>query len=275
MIRRTRGSSIALAVAMLLASTVVALAKKPKLPPDHDPGGQAIILLTTGIDYTKPELAARLARDGEGDLIGWDTIDGDNRPYVTNGEGTAQAIALGKAPGTRIVVIRIDPGKAPSLMTGLQFVGRMPGRVIVMPELAGDVTLRTPLFTAFGQLADHTFIVPAGPVDDLNKSLAIVLPENVLTVAPKTSPPDVTAYAYSRGQLLVDATSPSNAVAEFLPALFACSSAEIAQLSLLKPSLRRLTDALPKPNSKSIPTTPAACRISVAPHQLAPIQSPE
>ncbi len=243
--------------------SATALAKKPKLPPGHDPGGQAIIILTTGIDYTQPELAARLARDGEGDLIGWDTIDGDNRPFATDGEGTALAIALGNAPGVRIVVIRIDPNKAASLMTAVQFVARMPGRVIVMPQLPGEVALRTPLFTAFGQLADRTFIVPAVPLDDPNKSPAIVLPENVLTVAARTSPADSTAYAFSRGQLILDVMSPSNAVAEFLPALFACSSTEIAQLSVLAPKLRRLTGALPRPNSKS--TAPAACRISVVP----------
>ena len=63
--------------------------KKPKLPPGLDPGGPAIVLLTTGIDYTKPAVASRLARDGEGDLIGLDTIDGGNLPYAANGEGTA------------------------------------------------------------------------------------------------------------------------------------------------------------------------------------------
>ena len=50
--------------------------KKPKLPPGLDPGGQAIVLLTTGIDYTKPELASRLARD---DVVLTLVKDGDHR----------------------------------------------------------------------------------------------------------------------------------------------------------------------------------------------------
>ena len=67
----------AVAVVLAIVGSAAAQPKKPKLPPGLDPGGVAIVLLTTGIDYTKPELAVRLARDGEGELIGWDAVDGD------------------------------------------------------------------------------------------------------------------------------------------------------------------------------------------------------
>lgn len=36
----------------------------PRLAPGRDPGGTAVAILADGFDYTKPELAAVLARDG-------------------------------------------------------------------------------------------------------------------------------------------------------------------------------------------------------------------
>jgi len=63
--------AILLHLIAVAAFAVAALAqeKKPPLPPGRDPGGVAIALVTTGIDYTVPEVAQRLARDGEGELI--------------------------------------------------------------------------------------------------------------------------------------------------------------------------------------------------------------
>jgi hypothetical protein len=55
-----------LLAAILLISPVEAQEKKPPLPPGRDPGGQAVALISTGIDYTRLDIAARLARDGEG-----------------------------------------------------------------------------------------------------------------------------------------------------------------------------------------------------------------
>ena len=70
-------------VAMLMLSWPIGvLASEPKVPPGLDPGGVAIALLGDGVDYTKPELAKRLARDGEGDLIAWDFVDNAIRPYA-------------------------------------------------------------------------------------------------------------------------------------------------------------------------------------------------
>ena len=82
-------------VPILAAVLVIALAAtgasaqspaKPKVPPGTDPGGTAIALIAHGVDYTDPEIAPRLARDGEGDIIGWDFIAGDNKPYAAGAE---------------------------------------------------------------------------------------------------------------------------------------------------------------------------------------------
>src|SRR5215467_9057175 len=60
--------------------------KKPPVPPGRDPGGVAVALI--GIDYTLPAVARRLARDGEGELIGWDLQDQDRKPFDSS-KGTA------------------------------------------------------------------------------------------------------------------------------------------------------------------------------------------
>ena len=70
--------------ALASAPMAVAQTKKPPLPPGRDPGGIAIALLTTGIDCTLPHIARGLGRDGEGELIGFDLADGDNRPFGDN-----------------------------------------------------------------------------------------------------------------------------------------------------------------------------------------------
>ncbi len=72
-------TTVALAALTLIVS-LPALAADPKVPTGLDPGGTAIGLVTTGIDYTDPEIAARLARDGEGEAIGMDLVDGERLP---------------------------------------------------------------------------------------------------------------------------------------------------------------------------------------------------
>ncbi len=57
-----------------------------------------MVLLTRGLDYTRPEIAKLLARDGEGELIGWDFVDNDNRPFV-KGADTMADVALALAAG--------------------------------------------------------------------------------------------------------------------------------------------------------------------------------
>ncbi len=76
---KLRAASFALAAA--LAATP-ALAADPPVPIGQDPGGTAVAIISTGIDYTIPEIAKSLARDGEGEIIAWDFVDGDNRPYA-------------------------------------------------------------------------------------------------------------------------------------------------------------------------------------------------
>jgi len=156
--------------ALAFGPTALAQTRKPALPPGSDPGGAAIALLTTGIDYTVPDLARRLARDGEGELIGFDLQDGDNRPFAAagnetrasrGGDGTALARAIG-SPGRRIVPVRVDPTDPASLARAVAFVAKTPARIVVVPMWSATQADWEPFRQAASHFRDLLFIVAAG-----------------------------------------------------------------------------------------------------------------
>jgi hypothetical protein len=159
---------------VLTAFAAAAQGKDPKVPPGRDPGGVAVALLSSGIDYTVPEIAGRLARDGEGEIIAWDFIDNDNRPFdVTGwqtpanrgGEAADVAAHLANAAahsGVRIVSVRVDPADPATLARAVAFVARTPARVVAVPMWSD----RAEDWELFRQAASHftelLFVVAAG-----------------------------------------------------------------------------------------------------------------
>jgi hypothetical protein len=131
----------------------------------------AIGLLGTGIDYTIPEIARRLARDGEGELVGWDFVDNDNRPFRSGraapdagawgASTTALALAIG-VPGRRIVPVRIDPGDARSLARAVAFLAQTPARIVVVPAWSRRQDDWEPFRQAATHFKDLLFVIPAG-----------------------------------------------------------------------------------------------------------------
>ncbi len=126
--------------ALAVAAEATARDKDPRVPPGRDPGGVAVALVSTGIDYTLPEVASRLARDGEGEVIGWDFADGDALPFdmgrgQTSAGGDATALArlvLAEAPGARLVPVRIGSEQSGSLARAVAFVGQTPARIALL-----------------------------------------------------------------------------------------------------------------------------------------------
>ncbi|MEM9356841.1 MAG: hypothetical protein AAGB04_11555, partial [Pseudomonadota bacterium] len=111
-------------------------ASEPKVPPGLDPGGVAIALLGDGVDYTKPEIAKRLARDGEGDLIAWDFVDNDIRPYAKAGQSTLDAEYLITASaGVSLVIVKEPAGNNAAAIGHMStFVVRTPARIVAWPD---------------------------------------------------------------------------------------------------------------------------------------------
>ena len=158
-LQRLIGAIAAVVLAFALCQAVLAQgaapppppAAKPPVPAGRDPGGIAIALIVTGVDYTHPEIKDRLARDGEGDIIGIDLIDGDNRPYAAtslpgNEDGAVDTILARRILSTyrhaRLVPIRVDPNNKVMLARALAFAATTPWRAAQSP------TWRSPWATA-------------------------------------------------------------------------------------------------------------------------------
>lgn len=148
--------------------------KKPPVPPGRDPGGIAIAMIATGVDYTHPEIRDRLARDGEGDILGIDLIDGDNRPYAAtslpgNEAGAIDTILARRILSTyrhaRLVPVRIDLNDKVMLARALAFTAATPARIVAVPFWGDDKETWEFFRQAAEQIPDHLLIVPAGDAD--------------------------------------------------------------------------------------------------------------
>jgi subtilisin family serine protease len=53
----------------------------PPVPPGPDPGGVTVAQVDSGVTYTLPLIAERLARDADGAMLGYDFWDMDPRPF--------------------------------------------------------------------------------------------------------------------------------------------------------------------------------------------------
>ena len=177
----------AVAVAGLLAAVAAAPGQtaKPKLLPGRDPGGVAVALIGPGIDYRHAAIADRLARDGEGEVIGWDFTDDDRHPFepATSGEGTVlAAIILKEAPAARLVPLRVAANDGLALARAVVHAAHGPARIVVVPILRADNW--EPVRQAAQHFAHILFVVAGGEDLARDKTLAAVLElPNVLSVA--------------------------------------------------------------------------------------------
>jgi hypothetical protein len=101
----------------------------PPVPDGADPGGVPVALVDTGVNYLLPAIAARLARDPDGALLGYDYWDLDRRPFdahpvhspffpMRHGTQTA-SLLLAEAPVTRLLAYRYprpDMGRMAALI---------------------------------------------------------------------------------------------------------------------------------------------------------------
>lgn len=177
-----REAVLAFVSSLCLASALAAESAEPRVPAGMDPGGVAVALIGGGVDYTASDIAARLARDGEGELIGWDFADDDRRPFAggVDGNGTALArIVLAEAPSARLAVFRVAPAPGATLVRAAAYASQSPARIVLLPASGNGSEDLKPLRQAAAHFKDRLFIVPAGgaPVAGLSAL------ENVLVVA--------------------------------------------------------------------------------------------
>jgi Subtilase family len=146
--------STKITILLLLAPLCAAagsLDAKPPVPPGVDPGGLAIAIVGNGIDYGRSDIARRLARDGEGELIGWDFADNDRRPFKSTDElesvgythrGTAVALTLLKrTKSARLIAVKIPAENDSAVIKSLALVAQTPARVAVLTLKHNSVAL--------------------------------------------------------------------------------------------------------------------------------------
>jgi hypothetical protein len=192
---RRRLAAIALAAGLCAAAGLAraqTLEPKPPVPPHRDPGGVAIALFGSGIDYTLPAIAARLARDGEGEPIAWDFGDGGRHPFdrerggasaIAGGDATAIASLILAEGSARLVPVRIPPGQLELLAQAVGFVAQTPARVVVLPMWSADAASWQQFRAAASHFKAVLFIAAAGEgADPATLYPAALGLDNVLTV---------------------------------------------------------------------------------------------
>lgn len=205
----------AAAAAVLMAATAVGAetparpAAKPKVPIGVDPGGVAVAVIGDGIDYTRPEVVSRLARDGEGFIVGFDVVDRDRQPYAAAPPegtcGTAPAAAsctrehpawtvLREAPRARIGIFRVAPDDPRQTAEAIAMIAQSPARIVLL-QRAPPVDLLREAARRFPQLS---FKVPApvgGYPPDIAASanVAVGCVEGPPAATAPASPPDGSA----------------------------------------------------------------------------------
>jgi len=167
-----------------LATSANAQMRDPRAPPGLDPGGVAVALAAIeGIDYLQPQIASRLARDGEGEPIAWDFVDGDPHPYAVDGKASEVVkTLLREAPASRLVYLRTVI-ETRTLGQTVAFAGQSPARVLVIAARSPRAEDWAAFQEAARFFAHLLIIVPVstGPGPHFPASLAL---DNLLTVVP-------------------------------------------------------------------------------------------
>lgn len=164
-------ATIAVAL-MLIASPAMAGDGEPPVPPGKDPGGVAVALIDTGVNYTLPHVAKRLARDAQGKLLGHDFADDDDSPFdivpgpkrsIDRHHGTSVAsILLREAPGARLAPYRFHPSDYETFASIVEHIAAGPARIVSMSLGGYKEADWIPLRDAAAAHPELLFIVSAG-----------------------------------------------------------------------------------------------------------------
>lgn len=153
----------------LSALTATAQSKDPPVPPGRDSGGIPVAVIGPGLDYTLPHLAQMLARDGEGEITGYDFADEDRRPFEVKGataeigRGTRVAeIVIGEGQAATLIAVRAKMDDAITLTKAIKFAAQSPARIIAI-DRAFVTPIDMEMFTSAARhYREHLFIVMAG-----------------------------------------------------------------------------------------------------------------
>jgi hypothetical protein len=238
----------------------------PKLAPGRDPTGIPVAIVGPGIDYRLGEVAKRLARDGEGELIGWDFVDNDTTPFEP-ADGCAAAgpcdtaavsaaqggrLLLSEAKRSRLIVLRTPDGDPRSFAAAVVFAARSPARII--PVLAASSAASGPdwplVIEAARRFSNLLFIVPAyGPPINVPGFENVAI-GNLVIVAAATASGEIAADAANGSPPVADiAATVATATGPDLTAQRRCAESAAVRVAALA---ARLSAADPLLNAQGL-----------------------
>jgi hypothetical protein len=172
-------------------------ALNPPVPAGRDPGGVAIALFDSGLNYTLPTFSDRLARDREGALLGYDFWDMDARPFDSHPaaspffparHGTAVAsVLLNEAPATaRLLPYRYPRPDMTRMADMVEAAGTAGARIVAMPMGSNQARDWSGFAAAARAHPEILFVVSAGnngrDIDDRPLYPAALPLDNLLVV---------------------------------------------------------------------------------------------
>ncbi|MDA7946847.1 MAG: S8 family serine peptidase [Hyphomicrobiaceae bacterium] len=112
------------------------------MPRGTDPGGIAVAIIDSGVNYTLHRIASRLARNANGECLGFDFHDNDNKPFdLVPGQklgsgrhhGTRVAgIFLREAPNARLIPYRYRAHSFVTFAKIVDAIAQGPARIVIM-----------------------------------------------------------------------------------------------------------------------------------------------
>ena len=142
------------------------------VPPGVDPGGVAVALVDSGVNYTLPTIAKRLARGADGKLLGFDYWDMDDRPFDLDASrspfmplrhGTRMAsVLLREAPAARLMPYRYPRPDMKRMADLVAHADAKGARIVAMP-MGSDKPDDWRAFEKAARARNHIlFVVSAG-----------------------------------------------------------------------------------------------------------------
>ena len=166
------------------------------VPPGVDPGGVAVALVDSGVNYTLPTIAKRLARSADGQLLGFDYWDMDDRPFdldasrspfVPLRHGTRMAsVLLGEAPAARLMPYRYPRPDMKRMADLVAHADAHGARIVAMP-MGSDKPDDWRAFEKAARARKHILFVVSAGINGRDIDLTPVYPAalglaNVLVV---------------------------------------------------------------------------------------------
>ncbi len=144
----------------------------PPVPAGVDPGGVAVAHIDSGVNYLLPQIAARLARDENGQLLGADLWDRDGRPFdgdvgrspffpIRHGTPVA-SLLLNEAPDARLVPVRFPRDDMARMAEAVELAAAAGAGIVALPMGSRRLEDWTGFAEAMAAHPEMLFVVSAG-----------------------------------------------------------------------------------------------------------------